>query len=329
MTALADAVILVTPRSFGVGDPALRRELESRVGTVRYNDRGRPLRAAELRELIGDVDGLLAGLDEIDAGVLAAAPRLRVIARYGIGTSNVDLPAAAARGIMVTNTPGANAEAVAELTIGLMFALARRIPQADRAAREGNWRSMQGTEIAGKTVGILGLGRIGRAVARRAVALGCRVIAYDPAVDAHLAARHEVELAPLREVAAAAQFLTLHLPLTAETRDLVDRDLLASMREGACLINTARGELIVEEDLLRALESGHLGGAALDTLRDEPPLPTLPLLGRDDVIVTPHMGAATAESSALMGRLAMEDLLAVLSGRAPRFPVAPEQGERR
>jgi len=318
---LAESVVLVTARSFGRDDPRLRAELEEAVGQVRYNGRGRPLRAEELRAEVGDVDGLLAGLDPIDAGVFAAASRLRAVARYGVGVSNVDLAAAAAHGVTVTNTPVANTEAVAELAIGFMFALARSVPRALLATRRGEWPSLHGVEVGGRTVGLLGFGRIGQAVARRAVALGCVVVAHDPYADAAVAARLGVRLASLHETVAAAHFLSLHLPAMPETRDLIDRDLLARMREGAYLINTARGELVVEEDLLRALEEGRLHGAALDTLRAEPPPVDHPLLRRPDVLVTPHIGAHTAEATTAMGRAALYDLLTVLAGDRPRFPV--------
>jgi phosphoglycerate dehydrogenase-like enzyme len=317
--SVADAVVLVTPRSFGRDAPALREELEGAVREVRYNAEGRPLRAAELCAQIGDVDGMIAGLDELSAPVFAAAPRLRVVARYGVGTSNVDLAAAARHGVVVTNTPGANAEAVAELTIGLFFALARAIPRLDRAVHAGAWPSAQGVELAGKTVGIVGLGRIGRAVARRAAALGCRVVAHDPYARPESAG--SIPLLRLADLAAAADFLTLHLPLTEETAGLVSRDLLAQMHAGAYLVNTARGELIVEEDVLWALETGRLRGVALDALRQEPPPAGHPFLGRDDVILTPHSGAHTAEAAVAMGRAALDDLLAVLTGRPPCFPV--------
>ncbi len=323
MRTVAESVVLVTARSFGRDDPRLRAELEEAVGRVRYNARGRPLRAEELRAEVADVDGLLAGLDEIDAGVFAVAPRLRVVARYGVGTSNVDLAAAAAHGVAVTNTPAANTEAVAELAVGFMFALARALPRAALSTRLGDWPSLHGVEVGGRTVGLLGFGRIGQAVARRAIALGCAVVAHDPYADAAVAGRLGVRLASLHETVAAADFLSLHLPVTPETLNIVDRDLLARLREGAYLINTARGELVVEEDLLQALESGRLHGAALDTLRAEPPPAYHPLLRRPEVLVTPHIGAHTAEATIAMGRAALHDLLAVLAGEPPRFPVVP------
>jgi D-3-phosphoglycerate dehydrogenase len=327
VSGAADAVVLVTPRSFGQADPGVRAVLERSVSEVRYNERGRPLDAEELAAEVGDVDGVILGIDRADAAVLdAAAPRLKVLARYGVATDNIDLEAAARLGVVVTNTPGANAEAVAELAIALMLALARSLPHADRLVRSGEWPTLRGRQLAGATVGLLGLGRIGRAVARRAVALGCEVIGHDPEADRAFAAEHGVALAGPEEVVERADFLSLHLPLTPETRDLVDSSLLDRMRPGSFLVNTARGELVVEEDLARALDRGRLAGAALDTLRGEPPGPDHPLVGRNDVIVTPHTGAHTHEATRAMGRAAVADLLAVLDGRRPRHPVEEVSG---
>ena len=321
-----DAVVLVTARSFGRGRPELRGELEAAVREVRWNDLGRPLTAAELRDAVADVDGVIAGVDRFDSEVIAAAPRLRVIARHGSGTDAVDLGAARRRGVVVTNTPGANAAAVAELAIGLMLALARRIPESDRRVRAGEYGALPGVQLAGRTVGLIGLGRVGGEVARRAAALGCRVVAYDPAVAAEQARRLEADLAEREEVVAQADFLSLHVPLSDATRDMVDAAFLGRMKPGAFLINTARGELVVEKDLVGALESGRLAGAALDATREEPPAPDNPLLARDDVILTPHTGAATEEAGAAMGRAALDDLLAVLDGGTPRNPVEAAHG---
>lgn len=323
MSELSASIVLVTPRSFGAHDPALRGDLERAVGEVRYNHRGRALTADEMREEVGDVDGVIAGLDQIDSTVFDAAPRLKVVARYGVGVSNVDLDAAYRHGVVVTNTPGANSEAVAELTIGFLFALARSIVQANAAAHAGRWAPVEGMEIAGKTLGILGAGRIGLAVARKAVALGCTVVAHDPYADSSVLVAAGVRPVSLDLLLAESHVLSLHLPLTDETRDLVDAAFLARARRGVMLINTARGGLIKEEELLQALESGHVGGAALDTLTQEPPPADHPLLGHDRVLVTPHMGAHTREATNAMGRMATADLIAVLSGAEPRFPVAP------
>lgn len=314
---MSDAVVLVTARSFGRGRPELRDELEAAVSEVRWNDLGRPLTAEELREAVADVDGVIAGVDRFDADVIEGASRLRVIARHGTGTDGVDLDAAGRAGVVVTNTPGANAVAVAELAIGLMLALARQVLQGDRRVRAGDYGSLPGVQLGGRTVGLIGLGRVGSAVAARAAGLGCRVIAHDPAV----AAADDAQLLELDDVVAEADFLSLHAPVTESTRDLVDADLLGQMKPGSFLVNTARGELVVEEDLAEALEAGRLAGAALDATREEPPQPDNPLLDRDDVILTPHTGSDTEEARAAMGRAALDDLLAVLEGRAPKHPV--------
>jgi D-3-phosphoglycerate dehydrogenase / 2-oxoglutarate reductase len=318
VSGAADAVVLVTSRSFREADPKVREALESGVAEVRYAGAGQPLDSADLAAELGDVDGVILGTDRADAAAIeAGVPRLRVLSRYGTATDNVDLEAAARNGVVVTHTPGSNAGAVAELAIGLMLSLARGIPAADRAVRAGGWPTLQGRELRGATVGLLGFGHIGQEVARRAVALGCRVIAHDPVADRDVAERLRVELAGPERVAERADFLSLHLPLTDETRNLVAAPLLDRMQPGAFLVNTARGELVVDEELASALDSGRLAGAALDTLRREPPEEGNPLVGRDDVILTPHTAAHTHEATLAMGRGAVANLLAVLDGRDP------------
>jgi phosphoglycerate dehydrogenase-like enzyme len=320
------AVVLVTSRSFGRDAPELRAQLQGAVAEVRYNDRGRPLTAEELRAELRGVHGVIAGTDPFDAAAIEAAPDLRAIARYGAGTGNVDLGAARRAGVVVTSTPGANAVAVAELALALMLALMRRVAEGDRLVRGGGWAPLPGVQLAGRTVGLLGLGAVGGELARRLGALGCRVIAHDPAFDAAAAGERGAELAPAERVVAEADVLSLHVPVTAATRGMVDASFLAAMRPGALLVNTARGELVDEEALVEALDSGRVGGAALDTLREEPPAADHPLLGRDDVVLTPHVGAQTAEATAAMGRMALDDLLAVLDGREPRHPVEAAGG---
>ena len=317
-----EAVVLVTARSFGQGQRSrLRSELEGAVREVRWNELGRPMASGELHDAMADVDGVIAGVDRFDAAVIETASRLRVIARHGTGTDTVDLDAARRHGVVVTNTPGANSVAVAELAVGLMFALARGIVDGDRRVRQGEYRASPGIQLGGHTVGLIGLGRVGSAVAHRAAALGCEVLAHDPAVSPDEAERAGAVFASEEEVVARSDFLSLHVPVTDATRDLVDAAFVERMKPGAFLVNTARGELIVEADLARALEDGRLGGAALDATRDEPPKPDSPLLGRPEVILTPHCGASTEEARAAMGRSALDDLLAVLDGRAPRHPV--------
>lgn len=313
--------VLVTPTSFGKSDNGVRTELEAAVGDVVYNPFGRPLKSREVRELLPGCHGFIAGVDEIDAAALNAADKLRVIARYGVGVDNVDLAAAAARSIIVTNTPLANALSVTELTIGLLLALARSIPELISDSREGKWTRKTGVTLSGKTVGLVGLGAIGKLVAARLRAFDCRVVAYDPVADAAFAAQHGVELASLDEVARVADFLSLHVPLLPTTRGMINAAFLDKLKRGAFLINTARGELIDEDALLSALQSGQLRGAALDTLSQEPPPPDYPLLKLPQVLVTPHAGAHTDNAVDSMGWGAVRDCLAVLRGEPPQFPV--------
>ncbi|MGD0440845.1 MAG: phosphoglycerate dehydrogenase [Acidimicrobiales bacterium] len=312
--ALADCVVVVTPRSFGMHEPALRRRLEENVGLVHYCPG--PLAADALVEAVGDADGLLCGLDEVSEQVFAGAPRLRVVARYGVGVDRVDLAAAARHGVTVTVTPGANANAVAELAIALLFTLARPVVAGHDRARAGQWPALNGVELAGRTLGLIGLGRIGSQVAAKAACLGLHVLACDPNVSESGSA----VLVDLATLVAESDFVSLHAPLTDETRGMVNRSLLERFKPGAALVNTARGALIDEAALLWALEEGPLRAAALDVLVEEPPPSDHPLVQRDDVLVTPHIGPHTPEATTAMGEMALDDLLAVLSGLDPRFP---------
>jgi D-3-phosphoglycerate dehydrogenase len=321
MTSLADCRILVTPTSYAQNDARLLSELQRQVGQVIVNQTGRPLSSQEVAELLPGCDGYIAGLDAIDRPALQAADRLRVIARYGVGLDNVDLSAAAEKGIVVTYTPGANSTSVAELAVGLMLALARRIPQAVQATRAGEWPRWSGATLEGKTVGLLGLGAIGKQVARRLSGFDCRLLAYDPVQNHAFAEAQRVEFVPLETLTVASDFISLHLPLLPETRGLVNADFLQRMKPGAFLVNTARGELIDEAALAEAVQSGHLAGAALDVFPQEPPSPDHPLLGLPQVIVTPHCGSHTDGATNAMGWMALNDCLAVLRGEAPKYPV--------
>jgi D-3-phosphoglycerate dehydrogenase len=318
-----DWTVLVTPRSFARGDAELRAALTAAVGEVRWRQDG-DVGAVELAELAAGADGWIAGVEPIDRSMLERADRLRVVARYGVGVDSIDLAAAQERGIVVTNTPGANAGAVAELVIGLLFAVARRIPYADRRVRAGAWDRIAGIGLEGRMVGLLGFGAIGREVARRARALGCEVIAYDPYPAEDLARSLGVELASREEVVAASDFLSLHLPVLPDTAGMVDARFLARMKPGSFLINAARGELVDEHALVEALRSGHLAGAALDALSEEPPSSPFALGELDTVVLTPHTGASTDSAARAMGWGALENCLAVLRGEAPPNPVVPE-----
>jgi D-3-phosphoglycerate dehydrogenase / 2-oxoglutarate reductase len=313
--------LLVTPTSYGKNDPRLKSDLEEQVGEVIYNPTGKPLSSAEVRQWLPGIDGYIAGLDTIDRAALQAADRLKVIARYGVGVDGVDLQTAREMNIVVTNTPGANSVSVAELTLGLILAMARQIPQGVAATRQGQFPRLTGLALEGKTVGILGLGSIGKQLARRLGSFDCRILAFDPYPHGEFAARHKVELASQTRVLAEADFLSLQMPLLPETRGLVNQEFLAMMKPGSFLVNTARGELIDEDALLMALKSGHLRGAALDVFTQEPPDPGHPLLALPQVIATPHLGSQTDGATNMMGWMAFNDCLAVLRGEAPQHKV--------
>lgn len=321
MADLKSCRILVTPTSYAKTDPRLRIGLESLVGEVIYNTLGRPLTSEEVKSMLPGCDGYIAGVDTIDRNALEGADRLKVIARYGVGVDNIDLEAAKEKGIIVTNTPGANAVSVAELTVGLMIALARRVIEAVSATRAGEWPRLMGTSLEGKEIGLLGLGAVGKQVARRLQGFDCTIIAHDPVPDLEFAQKYGVEILPQADVVRRADFLSLHLPLLPETRGMVNAEFIAQMKRGAFLINTARGELVDEQALLEALQSGHLRGAALDTFVKQPPDPDNPLLALPQVIATPLMGAHADSATNAMGWAALRACLAVLSGEEPAHRV--------
>jgi phosphoglycerate dehydrogenase-like enzyme len=318
---LKETRLLVTPTSYGKNDPRLKTQLESLVGEVIYNPSGKPLSSSQVARLLPGVDGYIAGLDVIDRAALDSADRLKVISRYGVGVDSVDLQAAREKNIVVTNTPGANSVSVAELALGLMLALARQLPEAAAATRQGQYPRLSGISLEGKTVGIIGLGSVGKQLARRLSGFDCRILAYEPYPDFDFAQINHVELVSCDELLTNADIVSLHLPLMPETRGMVDTAFLEKMKPGAFLVNTARGELVDEATLLEALQSGHLRGAALDTLAQEPPEPGHPLLTLPQVIATPHLGAQTDGATNAMGWMAFNDCLAVLRGETPAHRV--------
>ena len=262
---------------------------------------GRP--ASELQTALTNADGLIVrSSTQVDADLLAASPQLRVVARAGTGVDNIDLDAASRRGVLVLNAPGANSISVAEHACALMLALARSVPRADASMKDGRWekKAFHGAELRGKCLGLLGLGRIGREVVRRAQAFEMRIIAYDPYISAQIAGDLDVELVTLDRLCEQADYISLHLPSTAGTRGLFDRERLARCKRGVRIINTARGDLIDEPALAAAITSGHVAGAGLDVFETEPPqagiLTSLPL-----VVATPHIAASTKEAQELVG----------------------------
>jgi D-3-phosphoglycerate dehydrogenase len=300
--------VIATARSFCNTDGPHHDFLRRHDCVVDRHALDHPMTASELREVIAGYEGAILGLDTCDASVIKRADKLRVISRYGAGVDQVDLEAASQHGIAVTNTPGANKIAVAELSIGLMFALARNIPVVATSSRSNVWKRAAGWELTNKTLGVIGLGEIGRAVAVRGHALGMNVVGYDPFTPGEIENVRRVELP---ELIHSSDVITLHCALTPETRNLFNAERLAQMRKGAVLINTARGDLVDEAALLEALKSGHLAGAAADVFHDDPPTSN-PLLALDNFIGTPHIGATTKESVLRMSMMAAENVVAVL-----------------
>ena len=271
--------------------------------------------ASDLRLAIADADGLVVRSDtQVTEDILAAAPRLRVVGRAGAGVDNIDVDAASRRGIVVMNAPGENTISAAEHTLSMLLSMARRIPAADRSMRAGRWEhgtTFMGVELYGKTLGVLGVGKVGREVASRARAFGMEVVGFDPVLTPEVASRLGVQILPLPEVLARADFLTLHLPLTAETRHLIGREQMQRCRRGVRIINVARGGVVDEVALVEALESGQVAGAALDVFEHEPPSGS-PLLRLDSVVLTPHLGGSTREAQEKVAARIAEQIAAYL-----------------
>jgi phosphoglycerate dehydrogenase-like enzyme len=306
--------VAVTPRGFRQS-PGRHQELLANTGLeVRYPTQERPLTACELREQLAGCTGAILGVDDASAEVLVGSG-LRVLVRFGIGVDNVDLAAARAEGIRVSRTLGATTTSVAELTVGLMLAAARGIPQLDRSVRAGSWTRLTGVELAGRTLGLVGTGRIGREVAVRARALGMDVIGHDPA-----AVQDDVPLVGFDQLIARADVVSIHAPLTDTTWHLFDSSVLSRMRPSSILVNTARGGIVDEAALAVALVDGPLHAAALDSFEDEP-LGDSPLRALPNAILTPHCGASTAEAVERAGVLAVEELCRGLAGDPLQFEV--------
>jgi glyoxylate reductase len=282
-----------------------------------------------LRE-VGEIDGLLSLLtDRIDAELLDRAPRLRVVANVAVGFDNIDIPAATARGVVVTHTPGVLTETVADFAMALILGVARRLVEADKYTRADRWRSWEpmlflGQDVHQATLGLVGLGRIGSAVARRARGFNMRILYHDVVRREDLEAELGIEFRPFEEVLRTSDFISVHVPLLPETRHLIGREQLRLMKPTAVLVNTSRGPVVDTMALAEALRDGQIWGAGLDVFEVEPVPPDHPLLGLDNVIVVPHIASASVVTRTRMAVMAAENLLAVLEGRRPENPVNPE-----
>ncbi|MDQ0615056.1 D-3-phosphoglycerate dehydrogenase [Microbacterium sp. W4I4] len=309
------AVILVTSRSFSDGD----LDLVDRAALAGHRIMRGPAHhdLTELRALLHGADAWIAGTGPVTEAHLAAGPKLKVIARYGVGYEAVDLAAAAARGIPVTNTPGANADAVADHAVGLMLAALRTIPDGDHRVREGDWSVRRGRELGAATVGIVGFGRIGQGVAKRLSGFGPRILASDPFVAEDVVRAAGAEPMSLDDLFRTADVITLHAP---GGQRLVDATRLSGIRRGTVLVNTARPDLVDESALALAVGDGTLAAYAADTLDGDTAASASPLLSAelaDRVIVTPHLAAQTTQAVDNMGRMSLDDVIAVLRGDAP------------
>lgn len=310
--------VLITPRSFGQLDPSLFSTLEEAGLEVVRNSSGDILDRRMMKHLISDCDAVIVGLDPLDKEVLDAAPGLLVVSNYGVGVDNIDLAECARRGIVVTRTEHATDEAVADYAMGMMLAVARRIVSTDRQCRAGNWHKATGVDMYGQTLGIIGLGAIGQRVALRARGFAMRVLASDPYWDEDLAADLGITRSDPDEICATADFISLHCDLNEATRGLIDRARIASMKENAVLVNTARGGLVDEAALLDALEQKRIFGAGLDVFGQEPPADTR-WRTLDNVVLAAHCGSGSFGCVRRMGSMAVANLLQALRslGRLP------------
>jgi D-3-phosphoglycerate dehydrogenase / 2-oxoglutarate reductase len=280
--------------------------------------------AVALNEALPRSQGLIVrSRTKVTAALLEMGQDLQIVGRAGIGVDNIDVPAATSRGILVVNAPLGNVRSTAEHTIGLLFALARRITAADKAVRDGTWKSgYEGTQVAGKRLGVIGIGKVGRETATIAAAIGMDVVAFDPYLPADAWKSLRVPPLGLQELLATSDFVTLHVPIADDTRNLIGAKELASMKPGAYLINCARGGLVDEEALADALVRGHLRGAAVDVFEEEP-LVKSPLLGAPNIILTPHVAASTAEAQDQVSADVAAQVLDFFAGRPVTFPINP------
>jgi D-3-phosphoglycerate dehydrogenase / 2-oxoglutarate reductase len=288
---------------------------------------GSGLSENDLVAKVAQADAWIVAFHPIGATLMDAAPRLRIIAKHGVGVDNIDIPAATARGIVVTTAPSANDQAVADLTMALLLALLRRIPEANASVKAGRWERFLGFGLNGKIMGVLGFGRIGQNVARRAKGFGVELIGADPAWPEEAASGIGIRRVTPDQLFAQSDVISLHLPLTAETCGLIDEAAIARMKTGVWIVNTSRGKVVNEKAIYEALVSGKVAGYATDVFETEPPAGS-PLLGLPNVIASPHMGTHTRESLQLMGDRAADTVLRVLRGERPDFVINPEAYDR-
>lgn len=304
--------LLVTPRSFGKTDPYVYTLLEEAGFTVISNDTGSILTEAKLKEYLQDCDGVILGVDPLSADVIASAPKLRAVAKYGVGIDNIDMEACAARNIKVSRTLGANTQAVADFAFALMLSVGRNVVSIDAKCRQGDWTKVTSLDVFGKTLGLIGLGAIGKAVAMRAKGFQMDILGYDPFWDDSYASSYGIRKSSLDEIYAQSDFISLHVPLTDQTKGMISHQQIQCMKSSAILVNTARGGIIDEDALLQALQEKRIYGAGMDAFSVEPPNnPAWYAL--DNVIIGSHCAASTHGATQQMGRMAVENIIADLN----------------
>lgn len=309
--------VLVTATNYSALCAEAKRLLEEAGCEIVENRLGRPHTYEELIPLVADIDGVVAGVDTWDEEVFKLAPNLKAIARFGVGVDNIDLAKAAERGIKVSNVPGGNANAVAELAVGLILSMLRNIPALQQSAKRGYWDRRVGEELAGKTVGLLGFGHIAQMVARKLQGFEVRLIAYDKYPNEAKAAELGVGLVSSDEVLRQSDVVSMHLPSLKETRHMMSYAQFEMMKSSAYFVNTARGALVNEEALYQALNERIIAGAAIDVFEVEPVSADNPLFGLDNLLATPHTAAETAETYRRVGLVTARALIDVFAGKDP------------
>lgn len=312
--------VIVTARSFGKGNREPFTILEESGCAVMKYSNDRPLSSDELIPLIDSADAIIVGNDQVDSKVISAGKRLKVISRYGVGYDNIDLNAAKERSIVVTNTPDTNTNSVADLAFALILSLERSIPVVSNMVKDGGWERILGTEVWGKTLGVIGLGRIGKGLVKRAKGFNMNIFCYDIYPDNAFARQYGVNYCTLEELLRKSDMISIHLPLLPSTKELIGEKELSMMKSTAIIVNTSRGGIIKEDSLYKALSNKMIAGAALDVMENEPPKDN-PLLKLDNVIITSHIGGYTAEAVRNMGITAAKNVTLILNGKPGAFIV--------
>ena len=309
--------ILITPRSFASFSDKSLKMFTERGYEIKRNNTGRPYEKEEMLKLIRDIDGIIIGIDELSAEIIEGADALKVISKYGIGLDNIDINTATNKKIIVTSTPTANVDAVADLAFGLILSLARRIPEADKKTKSGKWEKIIGKSVWEKTLGVIGLGKISRQVVKRAIGFEMNILAFDIVKDKKFVQKYGIKYVNLEKLLRKSDYITIHIPLNDATRGMISYEELEKMKKNAFLINTSRGGIVDEEALYDALRNNKLRGAALDVYNNEP-LRESPLKELDNMIMTPHIGAYTEEAIENMSIQAAQNLIDVLEGKEPQ-----------